>query len=67
MDGRPLQERKPGAGGFPITAESARPLTHVARVGTGHRRWRQYRFGGYASTQRTQHRDAFSAYRAVRS
>ena len=48
MDGRPLQERQPGAGGFPITAETARPLTHTWRVGTGHRRWREYRIGGHA-------------------
>ena len=32
MDGRPLQERQPGAGGFPITAETARPLTHTWRA-----------------------------------
>ena len=32
MDGRPPQERQPGAGGFPITAETARPLTHTWRA-----------------------------------
>ena len=32
MDGRPLQERQPGAGGFSITAETARPLTHTWRA-----------------------------------
>ena len=32
MDGRPPQERQPGAGGFPITAEAARPLTHTWRA-----------------------------------
>lgn len=32
MDGRPLEERLPGAGGFPITAEAARPLTHTWRA-----------------------------------
>ncbi len=32
MDGRPLHERRPGAGGFPITAATARPLTHTWRA-----------------------------------
>ncbi|MGB1122473.1 MAG: bifunctional diaminohydroxyphosphoribosylaminopyrimidine deaminase/5-amino-6-(5-phosphoribosylamino)uracil reductase RibD, partial [Flavobacteriales bacterium] len=32
LDGRPLQERNPGAGGYPITAETARPLTHTWRA-----------------------------------
>ena len=32
MDGRQFQERQPGAGGFPITAETARLLTHTWRA-----------------------------------
>ena len=48
MDGRPLQERQP-ARWVPNHGGNRSPLdTHVACVGTGHRRWREYRIGGHA-------------------
>lgn len=32
MDGRPSEHRLPGSGGFPITSEAAKPLTHTWRA-----------------------------------